>query len=161
MRGTPGQEEGTAGPRHRGAGRQSRAPSPLGARKSRGSFLKASPGRVLGSGMVKEPAKTRRKAWEGREEEEESGEGNPQAGSHRRVEAAFHCRTRENISVEQRGRQGLQLYYIVSAQPAALSCRRQLPAHGGTRPGAGADSLTRVFPIPSRRRRGCSTVARG
>uniref|UniRef100_A0A663EI01 Erythroferrone n=1 Tax=Aquila chrysaetos chrysaetos TaxID=223781 RepID=A0A663EI01_AQUCH len=110
--GTPGQEEGTAGTRHRGAGRQSRAPAPLGARKSRGSFLKASPGRVLGSGMVKEQAKTRRKAWEGREEEEESGEGNLQARSHRRVEAAFHCRTRENISVEQRGRQELQLYYI-------------------------------------------------
>ncbi|XP_049659901.1 erythroferrone isoform X1 [Accipiter gentilis] len=67
---------------------------------------------LLLRGMVKEPAKTRRKAWEGREEEEESGEGNPQAGSHRRVEAAFHCRTRENISVEQRGRQELQLYYI-------------------------------------------------
>ncbi|XP_069647735.1 erythroferrone isoform X2 [Haliaeetus albicilla] len=67
---------------------------------------------LLLKGMVKEQAKTRRKAWEGREEEEESGEGNPQAGSHRRVEAAFHCRTRENISVEQRGRQELQLYYI-------------------------------------------------
>ncbi|KAM9615831.1 erythroferrone isoform 7-T7 [Morphnus guianensis] len=67
---------------------------------------------LLLKGMVKEQAKTRRKAWEGREEEEESGEGNPQAGSHRRVEAAFHCRTRENISVEQRGQQELQLYYI-------------------------------------------------
>uniref|UniRef100_A0A8C3K5A0 Erythroferrone n=1 Tax=Calidris pygmaea TaxID=425635 RepID=A0A8C3K5A0_9CHAR len=34
--------------------------------------------------------------------EEERGEGNPQARSYRRVEAAFHCRTRENISIEQR-----------------------------------------------------------
>ncbi|KAM9615829.1 erythroferrone isoform 5-T5 [Morphnus guianensis] len=109
---------------------------------------------LLLKGMVKEQAKTRRKAWEGREEEEESGEGNPQAGSHRRVEAAFHCRTRENISVEQRGQQELQLYYIVSAQPAALSCLLHLPAHGGTRPGAGADSLTRAFPHPQPEREG-------
>ncbi|XP_050758744.1 LOW QUALITY PROTEIN: erythroferrone-like [Gymnogyps californianus] len=67
---------------------------------------------LLLKGMVKEQAKTRRKAWEGREEEEESGESNPQARSHRRVEAAFHCRTRENISIEQRARQELRLYYI-------------------------------------------------
>nr|XP_009486047.1 PREDICTED: erythroferrone [Pelecanus crispus] len=62
--------------------------------------------------MVKEQVKTCRKAWEGCEEEEESGEGNPQAGSHCHVQAAFHCRTRENISVEQRSWQELQLYYI-------------------------------------------------
>ncbi|XP_075616720.1 erythroferrone isoform X3 [Balearica regulorum gibbericeps] len=67
---------------------------------------------LLLKGMVKEQAKTHRKAWEGHEEEEESGEGNPQARSHRRVEAAFHCRTRENISVKQRARQELHLYYI-------------------------------------------------
>ncbi|XP_059678936.1 erythroferrone [Gavia stellata] len=56
-------------------------------------------------------AKTRRKAWEGHEEEE-SSKGSPQAGCHRRVEAAFHCRTRENISVEERAQQELRLYYI-------------------------------------------------
>ncbi|XP_055579811.1 LOW QUALITY PROTEIN: erythroferrone-like [Falco cherrug] len=66
---------------------------------------------LLLKGMVKEQVKTRRKAWEGREEEEES-EGNPQAGSHRRVEAAFRCQTCENISIEQRARLELQLYYI-------------------------------------------------
>ena len=78
--------------------------------------------------MVKEQAKTRRKAWEGHEEEEENGESNPQARSHRRVEAAFHCRTRENISVEQRARQELRLYYIVSAHLAVPSCPQHLPA---------------------------------
>ncbi|XP_054062226.1 erythroferrone isoform X3 [Rissa tridactyla] len=67
---------------------------------------------LLLKAMVKEQAKMRRKAWEGREEEEESGEGNPQAGSHRRVEAAFRCQTRENISIEQRAQRELQLYYI-------------------------------------------------
>ncbi|KAM9274847.1 erythroferrone [Cariama cristata] len=67
---------------------------------------------LLLKGMVNEQAKMRRKAWEGHEEEEKSGEGIPQARSHRRVEAAFHCWTRENISVEQRAQQELQLYYI-------------------------------------------------
>uniref|UniRef100_A0A663LLC4 Erythroferrone n=1 Tax=Athene cunicularia TaxID=194338 RepID=A0A663LLC4_ATHCN len=58
-------------------------------------------------------------AWEGREEEEkESRAGTPQAGAHHRVEAAFHCRTRENISVEQRSRQELRFYYILSAPGA-------------------------------------------
>ncbi|XP_072724524.1 uncharacterized protein [Ciconia boyciana] len=67
---------------------------------------------LLLKGMVKEQAKMCRKAWEEPEEKEERGEGNPQARSHRRVEAAFHCRTRENISVEQRAQQELRLYYI-------------------------------------------------
>ncbi|XP_014818429.1 PREDICTED: erythroferrone [Calidris pugnax] len=67
---------------------------------------------LLLKGTVKEQAKTCRKAWEGCEEEEERGEDNPQARSYRHVEAAFHCRTRENISVQQRARQELQLYYI-------------------------------------------------
>ncbi|XP_074010034.1 erythroferrone [Numenius arquata] len=67
---------------------------------------------LLLKGMVKEQAKTRKKAWEGCEEEEECGEDNPQAWSHHRVEAAFHCQTRENISIERRARQELQLYYI-------------------------------------------------
>ncbi|XP_074768474.1 erythroferrone [Athene noctua] len=70
---------------------------------------------LLLKGMAKGQVKTRRKAWEGREEEEEEEEsraGTPQAGAHHRVEAAFHCRTRENISVEQRARQELRFYYI-------------------------------------------------
>ncbi|KAM6259824.1 uncharacterized protein M6G45_006762 isoform 2-T4 [Spheniscus humboldti] len=71
---------------------------------------------LLLKGMVKEKAKTCRKAWEGREEEEESGEGNAQARSHCRVEAAFHCRTRENISIKQRARQELRLYYIMKRE---------------------------------------------
>ncbi|XP_075273407.1 erythroferrone [Opisthocomus hoazin] len=62
--------------------------------------------------LLKGMAKTCRKAWEGCEEEKERGEGNPQARSHHHVEAAFYCRTRENISVEQRARQELRLYYI-------------------------------------------------
>lgn len=98
--------------------------------------------------MVKEQAKTRRKAWEGHEEEEESGEGSPQPGSHCRVEAAFRCRTRENISVEQSARQELRLYYIVSARPASL------PTHGATHPAAGAPSLTEAFPRPQPEREG-------
>uniref|UniRef100_A0A8C4TVV5 Erythroferrone n=1 Tax=Falco tinnunculus TaxID=100819 RepID=A0A8C4TVV5_FALTI len=68
-------------------------------------------GPLGGGGGGGAQVKTRRKAWEGREEEEES-EGNPQAGSHRRVEAAFRCQTCENISIEQRARLELQLYYI-------------------------------------------------
>ncbi|KAM7107415.1 LOW QUALITY PROTEIN: erythroferrone-like [Ciconia maguari] len=67
---------------------------------------------LLLKGIVKEQAKMCRKAWEEPEEEEERGEGNPQARSHRHVEAAFHCQTRENISVEQRAQQELRLYYI-------------------------------------------------
>lgn len=68
--------------------------------------------------MVNADVKTCRKAGEGHDKEEESGEGN-----HHRVEAAFHCRTRDNISIEQRGQQELGLYYIVSTQPATPSCR--------------------------------------
>ncbi|XP_027753503.1 erythroferrone [Empidonax traillii] len=59
--------------------------------------------------MAKEQAKEQRTAWEGRKEKEERS---PQAGAHHRVEAAFHCRTREDISVEQRTRQELRLFYI-------------------------------------------------
>ncbi|XP_064311920.1 erythroferrone isoform X1 [Phalacrocorax carbo] len=67
---------------------------------------------LLLKGMVKDQAKTHGKAWEGREDEEENSKGNSQAGSHHRVEAAFRCWTRENISVEQRVQQELRLYYI-------------------------------------------------
>ncbi|XP_027559725.1 erythroferrone [Neopelma chrysocephalum] len=59
--------------------------------------------------MAKEQAEVQRTAWEGRKEEEERS---PQAWAHHRVNAAFHCRTREDISVEQRTRQELQLFYI-------------------------------------------------
>ncbi|XP_032848457.2 erythroferrone isoform X2 [Tyto alba] len=66
---------------------------------------------LLMKGLVKEQVKARRKAWEGHEEEE-SPKDKPRARSRPRVEAAFYCRTRENISVEQRAWQELQLYYI-------------------------------------------------
>uniref|UniRef100_A0A8D0FD93 Erythroferrone n=1 Tax=Strix occidentalis caurina TaxID=311401 RepID=A0A8D0FD93_STROC len=111
--GTPGQGQGAG---RDGALRGWAAqPSALSSRKSRGSFLK--PDGVFWSGMAKGQVKMRRKAWEGREEEEEEEEeesraGTPQAGAPHRVEAAFHCRTRENISVEQRARQELRFYYI-------------------------------------------------
>ncbi|XP_064522985.1 erythroferrone isoform X2 [Pseudopipra pipra] len=65
--------------------------------------------RILLRGIAKEQAKVQRAAWEGHKEEEERS---PQAGAHHRVNAAFHCRTREDISVEQRTRQELQLFYI-------------------------------------------------
>uniref|UniRef100_A0A8C5TF88 Erythroferrone n=1 Tax=Malurus cyaneus samueli TaxID=2593467 RepID=A0A8C5TF88_9PASS len=62
----------------------------------------------LGSGM----AKMCRTAGEGCKEEEESSKGTPQAGAQRRVEAAFHCQTREDIAVEQKMWQELGLFYI-------------------------------------------------
>ncbi|XP_065701121.1 uncharacterized protein [Patagioenas fasciata] len=101
---------------------------------------------LLLKGIVKEQVKTHRKAGEDCEEEEESDEGNPQDQSHHQVEAAFHCRTRENISVEKRTQQELQFYYIVSAQPAAPSCLQHPAAHGGTCPGTGFHSLIQAFP---------------
>ncbi|KAM9378854.1 erythroferrone [Phaethornis superciliosus] len=103
---------------------------------------------LLLKGMVKEQEKTCRKAWEGPGEKEESKGGNRQAGSHRRVEAAFHCQTRENISVEKRVPQELQLYYIVSAQPASPPCLQHLAARGIHLPG----SLTQAsfHPQPQR-----------
>uniref|UniRef100_A0A8C3QF36 Erythroferrone n=1 Tax=Cyanoderma ruficeps TaxID=181631 RepID=A0A8C3QF36_9PASS len=61
----------------------------------------------LGSGM----AKMCRTAGEGCKEEE-SSKGNPQAGAQRRVEAAFHCQTREDIPVEQKMWRELGLFYI-------------------------------------------------
>ncbi|XP_051482845.1 erythroferrone isoform X2 [Apus apus] len=61
--------------------------------------------------LLKGLVKTCRKAREEQEEKEES-KVNTQARSHHHVEAAFHCWTRENISVEQRVQQELQHYYI-------------------------------------------------
>lgn len=96
--------------------------------------------------MVKKQVKTHRKAGEECKEEEESDEGNPQDQSHHHVEAAFHCRTRENISVEKRTQQELRFYYIVSAQPAGSSCLQHPAAHGGTCPSTAFHSLIQAFP---------------
>ncbi|XP_053929962.1 erythroferrone [Cuculus canorus] len=63
-------------------------------------------------GASKERVKLCGKAGEGREEEEESREGNRRARGQRRVEAAFHCQTRGSVSVQQRARQELRHYYI-------------------------------------------------
>ncbi|XP_055673334.1 LOW QUALITY PROTEIN: erythroferrone-like [Falco peregrinus] len=115
-RGSSCGEGGVGGTRGAGGGRSPgrRRGPPAGVdaagREPRPGEQQPGPGQD-GHSMVKEQVKTRRKAWEGREEEEES-EGNPQAGSHRRVEAAFRCQTCENISIEQRARLELQLYYI-------------------------------------------------
>ncbi|XP_066049890.1 erythroferrone [Chamaea fasciata] len=61
--------------------------------------------------LLRGMAKMRRTAGEGCKEEE-SSKGNPQAGAQRRVEAAFHCQTREDIPVEQKMWQELGLFYI-------------------------------------------------
>ncbi|XP_041272116.1 erythroferrone-like [Onychostruthus taczanowskii] len=61
--------------------------------------------------LLRGTAKMCRTAGEGRKEEE-SSKGSPQAGAQRRVEAAFHCQTREDIAVEQRTWQELGLFYI-------------------------------------------------
>lgn len=66
-------------------------------------------------------------AGEGGKEEEKSSKGKPQAGAQRRVEAAFHCQTREDIAVEQKVWQELGLFYIVSAQPAPSPCLQGHP----------------------------------
>ncbi|XP_025933149.1 erythroferrone [Apteryx rowi] len=72
-------------------------------------------------GTAKEGQQMSMKACEGCEEDKASGEDSVLAfvpsplarnGPHHRVEAAFHCRTRRNISVEQRSLQELQIYYI-------------------------------------------------
>lgn len=70
-------------------------------------------------------AKMCRTAGEGCKEEE-SSKGNPQ----RRVEAAFHCQTREDIPVEEKMWQELGLFYIVSGRPAPSPCvQGHLPWH--------------------------------
>ncbi|XP_061861747.1 erythroferrone [Colius striatus] len=91
------------------AGGRGAAPAPPGAAGAPERLLREL--QLLLKGVVKERGKVHRKVVERREEEEESSEGNPRAGSHRRVAAAFQCRTRENISVAQRARQELRLYY--------------------------------------------------
>uniref|UniRef100_A0A8U7N9G2 Erythroferrone n=1 Tax=Corvus moneduloides TaxID=1196302 RepID=A0A8U7N9G2_CORMO len=62
----------------------------------------------LGSGMPKISCT----AGEGGKEEGESSKGNPKARAQRRVEAAFHCQTREDIAVQQKMWQELGLFYI-------------------------------------------------
>ncbi|XP_027517623.1 erythroferrone [Corapipo altera] len=99
--GQGGSGGGTATPRHSRAGRR---------RLEKWRFFpNAEPRWGLGSGIAKEQAKVQTAAWEEHKEEEERS---PQAGVHHRVNAAFHCRTREDISVGQRTRQELQLFYI-------------------------------------------------
>ncbi|XP_064930232.1 erythroferrone isoform X5 [Columba livia] len=125
-------------------GAPSAAPAPFTAHAALEELLREL--QLLLKGMVKEQVKTHRKAGEECEEEEESDERNPQDQSHHHVEAAFHCRTRENISVEKRTQQELQFYYIVSAQPAGSSCLQHPAAHGGTCPSTGFHSLIQAFP---------------
>ncbi|XP_064930233.1 erythroferrone isoform X6 [Columba livia] len=95
-------------------GAPSAAPAPFTAHAALEELLREL--QLLLKGMVKEQVKTHRKAGEECEEEEESDERNPQDQSHHHVEAAFHCRTRENISVEKRTQQELQFYYIPEAE---------------------------------------------
>lgn len=69
--------------------------------------------------------------------EEESSKGSPQARAQRRVEAAFHCQTREDIVVEKMW-QELGLFYIVSAWPAPFPCLQgHLPGHRGSSSNSG------------------------
>ncbi|XP_072789682.1 uncharacterized protein [Taeniopygia guttata] len=70
-------------------------------------------------------AKMCRTAREGCKEEE-SSKGSPQARAQRRVEAAFHCQTREDIVVEKMW-QELGLFYIDST-PSAARCTLVSPA---------------------------------
>ncbi|XP_041342933.1 erythroferrone isoform X2 [Pyrgilauda ruficollis] len=90
-----------------GTARQGEAGLGSRARKSDGSL----PNVKLRGGSGSGTAKMCRTAGEGRKEEE-SSKGSPQAGAQRRVEAAFHCQTREDIAVEQRTWQELGLFYI-------------------------------------------------
>ncbi|XP_062439076.1 erythroferrone [Rhea pennata] len=95
------------------------APGPPGAQMTAEELLRELQ-RLL-KGRAKERQKMSTKACEGCEEDKASGEANVLAfvpspltrnGPRHRVEAAFHCRTRRNISVEQRSLQELQIYYI-------------------------------------------------
>ncbi|XP_063264301.1 erythroferrone-like isoform X2 [Prinia subflava] len=113
---------GSPGSGDRGRGGSGAHPAPAGA----GSPGKPSPG---GPGaapaalavpeqllrelqlLLRGVAKMCRTAGEGWKEEE-SSKGNPQAGAQRRVEAAFHCQTREDIPVEQKMWQELGLFHI-------------------------------------------------
>lgn len=120
----------------------------LGSRagKSEGSLPNVKLRWGLGSGMAK-------MCREGGKEEK-SSKGKPQAGAQRRVEAAFHCQTREDIPVEEKMWQELGLFYIVSAQPAPFPCLQ------GHLPWL-RDSSNPAIPYPSPRGRGCSTAAQG
>ncbi|KAL2300969.1 hypothetical protein Nmel_011524 [Mimus melanotis] len=118
LRGT-GVGEGRVGTAGQGkAGLGSRA------KKSEGSLPNVKLWWGLGSGM----AKMCRTAGEGCKEE--SSKSSPEAGAQRRVEAAFHCQTCEDIAVEQKRWQELGLFYIVSAEPAPFPCLQgHLPWH--------------------------------
>ncbi|XP_023789330.1 erythroferrone [Cyanistes caeruleus] len=61
--------------------------------------------------LLRGMAKLCRTAGEG-PKEEESSKGNLRGGVQHRVEAAFHCQTREDITVKQRMWQELGLFYI-------------------------------------------------
>ncbi|XP_068810788.1 erythroferrone [Struthio camelus] len=101
------------------------APGPPGPRAPAGAHTTAEEllrelQRLL-QGAAKEQQQMSVKACEGCEEDKKSSEDNvlafvpsplARSGPHHRVEAAFHCRTRRNISVEQRSLQELQIYYI-------------------------------------------------
>ncbi|XP_027580808.1 erythroferrone [Pipra filicauda] len=113
--------------------------------------------RILLRGIAKEQAKVQRAAWEGHKEEEERS---PQAGAHHRVNAAFHCRTREDISVEQRTRQELQLFYIPEREEMFhRGLGLNLTSGQYTAPIAGYYTFTTTLHIvhrePPKKRQGC------
>ncbi|XP_071668427.1 uncharacterized protein [Patagioenas fasciata] len=117
---------------------------------------------LLLKGIVKEQVKTHRKAGEDCEEEEESDEGNPQDQSHHQVEAAFHCRTRENISVEKRTQQELQFYYIPEAEGMFhRGSGLNLTSGQYTAPIAGYYTFTATLHIVSREQRRKERSCRG
>ncbi|XP_064291845.1 erythroferrone [Passer domesticus] len=104
-------------------------------------------------------AKMCRTAGEGRTEEE-SSKGSPQAGAQRRVEAAFHCQTREDIAVEQSTRQELGLFHIPERERLfQRGPGLNLTSGQYTAPLAGYYTFSSTLHIarrePRRRRQGC------
>ncbi|RMC02310.1 hypothetical protein DUI87_21478 [Hirundo rustica rustica] len=122
LAGSPGRGSGDRG---RGGSGAHTAPAGAGApgKTSPGAAQGCGPGAAPASPAVPEEllrelqlllrgmAKMRRTPGEGCKEEE-SSKAKPQAGAQRRVEAAFHCQTREDIPVEQKMWQELGLFYI-------------------------------------------------
>ncbi|XP_053808006.1 erythroferrone [Vidua chalybeata] len=109
--------------------------------------------------LLRGTAKMSRTAGEGCKEEE-SSKGNPQARAQRRVEAAFHCLTREDIAVEQKTWQELGLFYIPERE--AMFHRGpglNLTSGQYTAPFAGYYTFSTTLHIarrePRRRRQGC------
>ncbi|XP_039583816.1 erythroferrone-like isoform X2 [Passer montanus] len=103
-------------------------------------------------------AKMCRTAGEGRTEE--SSKGSPQAGAQRRVEAAFHCQTREDIAVEQSTRQELGLFHIPERERLfQRGPGLNLTSGQYTAPLAGYYTFSSTLHIarrePRRRRQGC------